>query len=54
MREYGLGRRREYEDIKYSDSVTYFQFLTHRGAFQNEKWKAAFEFLNEKKGRKKS
>ncbi|MEM5644052.1 UvrD-helicase domain-containing protein [Bacillus toyonensis] len=53
MREYGLGRRREYEGIKYSDSVTYFQFLTHRGAFQNEKWKTAFELLNEKKGRKK-
>ncbi|MDA1641907.1 MULTISPECIES: hypothetical protein [Bacillus cereus group] len=53
MKEYGLGRKREYEDIKYSDSVTYFQFLTHRGAFQNEKWKTAFELLNEKKGRKK-
>ncbi|HFK1721296.1 TPA: hypothetical protein ACGXQB_003059 [Bacillus cereus] len=53
MKEYGLGRKREYEDIKYSDSVTYFQFLTHRGAFQNEKWKTAFELLNEKKERKK-
>ncbi|MDR6999675.1 hypothetical protein [Neobacillus niacini] len=42
MRKYGLGKRRKFADIEYPESMLYFQFLTHRGAFQNEMWQSAF------------
>ncbi|MFC4799435.1 hypothetical protein ACFPA1_08690 [Neobacillus sp. GCM10023253] len=42
MRKYGLGKRRKFADIDYPESMLYFQFLTHRGAFQNEIWQSAF------------
>ncbi|HZG70706.1 MAG TPA: hypothetical protein VEY51_04140 [Chondromyces sp.] len=42
MRKYGLGKRRTFRDIDYPESMLYFQFLTHRGAFQNEHWQSAF------------
>ena len=42
MRKYGLGKRRKFNEIDYPESMLYFQFLTHRGAFQNERWQSAF------------
>jgi hypothetical protein len=42
MRKYGLGKRRKFAEIEYPESMLYFQFLTHRGAFQNETWQTAF------------
>lgn len=42
MRKYGLAKRRKFNDIDYPESMLYFQFLTHRGAFQNERWQSAF------------
>lgn len=42
MRKYGLGKRRKLNEIDYPESMLYFQFLTHRGAFQNELWQTAF------------
>ncbi|MEK3820311.1 hypothetical protein MKY20_14690 [Cytobacillus sp. FSL W8-0315] len=42
MRKYGLGKRRKFNEIVYPESMLYFQFLTHRGAFQNELWQSAF------------
>lgn len=42
MRKYGLAKRRKFNDIDYPESMLSFQFLTHRGAFQNELWQSAF------------
>ncbi|WP_035431995.1 hypothetical protein [Bacillus sp. UNC322MFChir4.1] len=42
MRKYGLGKRRKIAEIEYPESMLYFQFLTHRGAFENENWQSAF------------
>ncbi|WP_423410446.1 hypothetical protein AABM38_11180 [Heyndrickxia sp. MSNUG] len=42
MRKYGLSKRRKFNGIDYPESMIYFQFLTHRGAFQNELWQSAF------------
>ncbi|SFE65197.1 hypothetical protein SAMN05428981_107110 [Bacillus sp. OV194] len=49
MRRYGLGRRRRFNGIDYPESTTYFQFLTHKGAFQNELWKSSFQPVQGKK-----
>lgn len=49
MRKYGLGRRLYYENLEYPMSTMYFQFLTHHGAFQNERWKGSFELMNNRK-----
>lgn len=42
MRKYGLQKRRKFNEIDYPESMLSFQFLTHRGAFQNELWLTAF------------
>jgi hypothetical protein len=42
---FGLRRQTEYEDITYPLSSTYFQFLTHRGAFESEQWKRSFDMM---------
>ncbi|MDM5326843.1 hypothetical protein [Neobacillus sp. CF12] len=42
---FGLRRQTEYDDIIYPLSSTYFQFLSHRGAFESEQWKRSFDMM---------
>jgi hypothetical protein len=49
MRKYGLGNRLKYEEIDYAESTMYFQYLTHRGAFQNERWRTSFAMVRGKR-----
>ena len=42
MRKFGLNQQREYKGLHYPEGILYFQFLTHRGAFQNELWQSSF------------
>src|SRR5699024_3060552 len=46
MRKYGLSKKATYEDIEYPAALSYFQFLTHKGAFQNELWKTSFKYMD--------
>ncbi|MEH7453799.1 hypothetical protein [Gottfriedia acidiceleris] len=49
MRKYGLSNRLKYEDIEYSESIMYFQYLTHRGAFQSERWRTSHALVKGKR-----
>ena len=49
MRRFGLSERLTFNDIEYPESMMYFQFLTHKGAFQNDKWLAAFKPTSKRK-----
>lgn len=52
MRKYGLEKRMKYNGVGYPVSSLYFQFLTHRGAFQSELWKSSFEMINGKRNKR--
>jgi hypothetical protein len=49
MRKYGLTNRLKYDDVEYPESTMYFQYLTHRGAFQNERWRTSFAMVKGKR-----
>ncbi|WP_406944167.1 hypothetical protein ACJA3J_12350 [Halobacillus sp. SY10] len=40
-------QKRDYDGFKYDTAITYFQFLTHRGGFTQEKWKESMTYLGE-------
>ncbi|MDR7079772.1 putative transcriptional regulator [Neobacillus niacini] len=48
---FGLSRHTQYDDITYPLSSTYFQFLTHRGAFESEHWKRSFDMMQKSRRR---
>lgn len=49
MKKYGLSNRLKYENVEYAESTMYFQYLTHRGAFQNERWRTSFAMVKGKR-----
>ncbi|WP_349729912.1 hypothetical protein [Peribacillus frigoritolerans] len=49
MRKYGLSNRLKYEGVEYPESTMYFQYLTHRGAFQSERWRTSYALVKGKR-----
>ncbi|MEW9053436.1 MAG: hypothetical protein AB2392_19910 [Neobacillus sp.] len=49
---FGLRRQTEYDGLTYPLSSTYFQFLTHRGAFESVRWKSSFDMMTQRAGRR--
>lgn len=46
MKKYGLERRLSFQGLDYPMSSLYFQLLTHRGAFQNERWQSSYGLVS--------